>query len=540
MSTDLPDGISRRSFVDRIARTGAALSVVPLGGPLIIPRRLLGGPGYMAPSRTLNVACIGIGGMGMNNMLEVLKAGDNVVAVCDADFPFVERGLAGRLRARATVPAGQEADEAARLADGARLRDAYAKAAKYADFREMLDKQKDIEAVLIATPDHLHAVMAHRAMKAGKHVYVQKPLTYSVYESRLLARTARETGVVTQMGNQGHSLEGTRRINEIIAAGIIGPVREVHVWTDRPQRYWAQGIPRPGSGAPASVPTPVSPTGTATSTTPAAPVTSPVHPRWSIRTVDNAILRAMADNPQSPPPGFDWNLFLGPAKDRPYHPSYHPFSWRGWVDFGVSAIGDMGAHLMDQPYWALGLRYPTSIIATSTPWGSPANNPASYPLAMTARYEFAARGRGQPAVTMYWYDGGLMPMLSNDIPLPTGDGGGGIFIGEKGFLTYETYGNNPTVYPTALAVKAARVPKTMPRVTTTHEANWTAACKGEAQASAPFEYAARLTEVMLLGVAALRTGQGKRLLYDGDAMRVTNLPDANQYLTREYRAGWEL
>jgi hypothetical protein len=335
------------------------------------------------------------------------------------------------------------------------------------------------------------------------------------------------------MGNQGHSREGTRRINELIASGIIGPVKEVHVWTDRPQRYWAQGIPGP---------TQIQPPATQQQPAPGPPPSGqpelpPAPPSWNIRTVERAILKEMASNPMTPPEGLHWDLFLGPAKEVAYHPAYHPFSWRGWVPFGVSAIGDMGAHLIDQPYWALGLAYPTSIIATSTPWGGPAANPASYPLAMTVQYEFPARG-AQPPVKMLWYDGGLVPLLPGDVQLPRGDGGGGVFIGEKGYLTYETYGDNPKVFPEALAAAAERIPKSFPRVETGHEVNWAKACKGETQASCPFEYAARLTEVMLLGIVALRAGQGRKILYDGQTMSVTNVPEVNQYLTREYRAGW--
>jgi predicted dehydrogenase len=511
--------ISRRTFVLDGAGAAAAFAMAPL----IVPRHVLGGVGHRPPSRTLNIACVGIGGMGMNNMMTLANAGENIVAVCDVDYPYVERQLAGQLR----PPQGQTGSSAESL----KLQDAYMKAKKYDDFRVMLDQQKDIDAVVVATPDHLHAVIAHAAMKAGKHVYVQKPLTFSVYEARLLARTARETGVVTQMGNQGHSLDGTRRINELIAAGVIGPVREVHVWTDRPQRYWAQGIPRPAAPSAA-------PAGTPAATTAAAPSTPAVPPRWSMRTVDNAILRAMAENPHTPPAGLHWDLFLGPAGEVPYHPVYHPFSWRGWPDFGVSAIGDMGAHLIDQPFWALGLDYPTSIVSSSTPWGGTAANPGAYPLAMTTRYEFAARGT-QPPVTLTWYDGGLMPTLLGDIPLPKGDGGGGIFVGERGYLTYQTYGENPLVYPEAMATLAASVPVTFPRVTVPHEVNWAQACKGEAQASSPFEYAARLTETMLLGIVALRAGQGRRIEYDGARMAVTNAPEANAFLTREYRSGWK-
>jgi predicted dehydrogenase len=510
--------ISRRTFVLDTAGAAAAFALAPM----IVPRHVLGGVGYRPPSRTLNIAIVGLGGMGMSNMLPLVLAGENIVAVCDVDYGYVERSLNGRLR----PGQGQSSSSPESL----KLQAAFIKAAKYDDFRVMLERQKDIDAVLIATPDHLHAVIAHAAMKAGKHVYVQKPLTYSVWEARLLARTARETGVVTQMGNQGHSMEGTRRIREIIGAGVLGPVREVHVWTDRPQRYWAQGIPRPtpsGSATLAGAP--------AVNAGPAAP---PQPPRWNMRTVDAAILKAMAENPQTPPPGLKWDLFLGPAAEVPYHPVYHPFSWRGWPEFGVSAIGDMGAHLIDQPYWALDLGYPTSVVASSTPWGGTPSNPGAYPLAMTARYEFPARG-ALPPVSMVWYDGGLLPALSGDIVLPRGDGGGGVFIGERGYLTYETYGNNPLVYPEAVAARAAAVPKTLPRVEVPHEVNWAQACKGETQASSPFDYAARLTETMLLGVAALRAGPSRKIAYDGERMEITNIPDASRLLTREYRAGWQ-
>jgi len=506
--TDDRTPISRRSFVRDTATAAAAFAV----GPMIVPRHVLGGAGYVAPSRKLNVAMVGFGGMGLSNMNALVAAGENIVAVCDIDYAYVERSIAGRLRPRngqTTAPP-----------EGVALQAAYMKAKKYDDFRDMLDKQKDIDAVVVATPDHLHAIIAYTAMKAGKHVYVQKPLTFSVQEARILAKAARDTKVVTQMGNQGHSMEGTRRINELIAAGVIGPVHEVHVWTDRPQRFWAQGIPRPG--------TPIPP----------PQVDAGVPPHWNMRTVDNAVLRAMADDPQTVPPGVHWDLFLGPTtRDIKYHPAYHPFSWRGFVDFGVSAIGDMGAHLIDQPFWALGLTYPTGIIASSTPWGGGEKDPGTYPLAMTAAYEFAARGSAPP-VRLTWYDGGLLPVLTADVPLPR-EGGGGVFVGEKGFITYETYGNNPTVYPESLRAAADAVPKTFPRVTTSHEANWANACKGEGTASSPFEYAAKLTETMLLGIVALRAGQSKKIYYDGAKMQVTNLPEVNRWLTREYRAGWQ-
>lgn len=533
--------LTRRDFVGTSARMAAAAVLAPM----IVPRHVLG-RGYQAPSDTLGIAVVGVGGMGMTNIGALTS--ENIVAICDVDFPYVERALAGRLRPRppAEPPPALGPEEArrwraTRAAEDEKARDlairlaaVYGRAARYADYREMLERRSDVDAVVIATPDHMHAHIARHAMLSGRHVYVQKPLAYSVQETRVLARTARETRRVTQMGNQGHSLDGTRRITELIAAGIIGPVRAVHVWTDRPQRYWAQGIPRPGQDATA----PGAPVRTA------PPVTDPsVPPRWSMRTVEQAVLRAMAENPQSPPPGLDWELFLGAAPAIPYHPAYHPFSWRGWVHFGVSAIGDMGAHLIDQPYWALGLSLPTSISASSTPWGGPASNPASYPLATTVEYEFPARGT-QPPVKLFWYDGGLMPprppFLPDDVVLPRGDGGGGVFVGDAGIITYSTYGNDPQVYPLSLRSAADAVPVTVPRIAVSHEMNWVEACKGRAEASSPLEYAAGLTEVMLLGIVALRAGQGRRILYDGERMTVTNVPEADAWLTREYRAGWSL
>jgi predicted dehydrogenase len=558
--------ISRREFVADAGKFGL--------GAMIVPRHILGGVGYRAPSATLNVACVGIGGMGMNNMKALF--GENIVAICDVDFGYVERKVASEVRPRTgaiTPRQGQtqaEANEEAARQDAekTRLKEVYAKATKYTDWRVMLEKQKDIDAIVVATPDHCHAVIANSAMKLGKHVYVQKPMAYSVHEARTMARTAREMRVVTQMGNQGHSQEGTRRIRELIQSGIIGPVREVHIYTDRPQRYWAQGLPRPGQGnAPANTAGRGGAAGAAgaasaaTGTTgaaanagrggqpaaPAQPAPDPNVPQqWNTATVDRAILEAMSKVQQTPPPGMDWNLFLGPAREIPYHPVYHPFSWRGWVEFGVGALGDMGAHLVDQPYYALGLTQPVAITASSTPWGGPRNDPASYPVATTVEYEFAAHG-SQPAVKMFWYDGNLLPprppFLPDDMTLPRGDGGGGVFIGDKGILTYETYGRNPKLFPESLNAEAERVPRTIERIEgERHEVNFARACKGEVTASSPFDYAAGLTETMLLGVAALRAAgpNGKRILYDAANMSFTNATDGNRFLTREYRAGWSL
>ena len=527
-----PTSVSRRDFVAGSASLALGALVAP---PMIVPRHVLG-RGYQAPSDTLNIAYVGAGGMGMSNWSQLVT--ERTAAVCDVDFGVVDRALGNRLRTSQgpfTAPANltgaeaqawitrRAADAANALQSAQKMEAAYKSAAKFADYREMLDKQKDIDAVLVSTPDHMHAMIALRAMQAGKHVYVQKPLTWSVMEARALGKAARDTKVVTQMGNQGHSGDGTRRIKELIDAGVIGDVAEVHVWTDRPQRYWAQGIPRPGAVLPA-----------------AAPATD-VPAQWNMRTVDRAVQTAMAGAQVPPPATLNWDLFLGAIPAVPYHPAYHPFSWRGWLDFGVSAIGDMGAHLIDQPFWALELGMPISISASSTPWGGGNATPASYPLSTSVQYEFAARGR-RPAVRMMWYDGGLLPPRPAFLPdeIKLNPDGGGIFVGTKGVIIYDTYGNNPRLFPTSLNEGAERVAKTVPRITTTHEMNWVEACKGKGTASAPFSYAAPLTEVMLLGLVALRAGQGRKLLYDGDAMRVTNAPDANAFLTREYRSGWGL
>ena len=513
MSTDY----TRRDFVGDSAKLAA--------GFMIVPRHVLGGKGHVAPSAKLNIACVGIGGQGMHNMMALLD--ENIVAICDVDFAYVERSLAGQLN----PPRGQTAPTERAL----KLKAAYDKATRYADYREMLAKHKDIDAVVIATPDHMHAAIASACMNAGKHVYVQKPLTYSVYEARLLSKLATEKKVVTQMGNQGHSEEGTRRIREIVASGILGPIKEVHVWTDRPVRYWAQGIPRPQNA------TQLAAAYQQTLTT--APRNPAMPPQWNKGTVDNAVRKVMAESTHVPPAGFNWDLFLGTAQEIPYHPVYHPFSWRGWVDFGVGAIGDMGAHLIDQPFWALDLKYPTSVSASSTQWGGNKDDLASYPMATFVQYEFAARGKAPP-VKLFWYDGGLMPprpaALPDNVTLLTGsgDGGGGVFIGEKGFLQYDTYGQNPRVYPESVAKLVPGIPKTETRITTSHEVNWANAAKGEGKASSPFEYAAMLTETMLLGIVALKAGQGERLQYDGANMKITNKPDADKFLTREYRSGW--
>jgi len=513
--------VTRRRFVSDAGKIGL--------GVMIVPRHVLGGVGFQAPSDTINFAVVGLGGMGKENA-EPLAQTENFVAWADVDFAFTEKKVREKLKD------GDKKDRP----EGVTLNAKFDKAARYTDFREMLAKQKDIDGIVVATPDHTHAIIAKMAMQAGKHVYVQKPLTYSVHEARVLKNLATSNPrLVTQMGNQGHSTDTARFINEWVQAGVIGPIRDVHVWTNRPVTYWPQGVPRPVGGA-----------------MPEAP-NSPFGNPWSFRYVNMVLAAAMASSP--PPPDFRWDLYLGPVPENlPYHPVYHPFNWRGWLPFGVGALGDMGAHLIDHPYWALGLKYPTSIEATSTQWGvmpippdpkaAPGSReargylqPVSYPVATTVHYEFPARG-SQPPVKLSWYDGGLLPQRPDLLPddVPINSNGGTIFIGEKGILMHDTYGANPRLFPVALTEEAALVPKTIPRITVSHEMNWANAIKGQGKAVSPFEYASDLTETMLLGLVALRTGQGRKILYNGEKMEITNIPEANQYLTREYRPGWEV
>jgi predicted dehydrogenase len=366
---------------------------------------------------------------------------------------------------------------------------------------------------------------------------VQKPLTHSVHEARTLRALARTAGVVTQMGNQGHSTDDARLINEWVQAGLIGAVREVHVWTDRPIGYWAQGVPRPARRVP-----PVANTAPPAVYAPGSPKLQAAAPQWDQNSINTLVAEGLWAANYSPPASLDWDLYTAPCPhDVAYHPIYHPFTWRGWTDFGVGALGDMGAHLIDHPYWALGLTAPVSIEATSTPWGGGARNPASYPLASTVHYEFAARGN-QPPVRLSWFDGGLFPprpaMLPDDVTLLAE--GGVFFIGDKGVLMHGTYGAKPQLFPRDLMAKTAEVPKSIPRVGMSHEMNWVQACMGQGKATSPFEYAAALTETMLLGVAALRAGQGKKLMYDADHMAFTNAPEADQFLKPGYRSGWEV
>lgn len=499
--------VPRRDFMKSAAMAAA--------GVTIVPRHVLGGTGYTPPSDLLNIAGVGVGGMGRNNMINL--SSQNIVALCDVDwgyaakgFDSISAGLEGatkRLDMAKTPEARKRGEE--QIARSKAMAEKFPKVKRYTDYRQMLDQQKDIDAVMIATPDHLHATIAAAAMKAGKHVYVQKPLTWSVAEARELSALAKANPkLATQMGNQGHSTDDARLINEYIQSGAIGDVAQVHVWTNRPLVYWPQGIPRP-ENKPAPDPT-----------------------KWGMNQVMDRLAIAMAGNYPAPQ-GLEWDLFLGPGPVIDYHPVYHPFNWRGWVDWGCGAIGDMGAHLIDHPFWALELGFPTSVETVSTPF-----NKASYPMATVSHYEFAARG-SKPAVKLTWYDGALLPAKPDELgDEPVDKGGGVLYIGSKGKLIHETYGANPRLLPKSLQESTPKPAETFPRIKTSHEMNWVEAAKGITKASSPFEYAARLTETMLLGVVALRAGA--KITYDGDNMRITNIADANQYLKRDFRQGWSL
>lgn len=449
--------ITRRAFLSASATTAAGL--------MILPRHVLGGPGSKPPSDTLNIGCVGVGGKGTSDIWSV--SSENVVALCDVD----DTQMAKFLKHERNDPKHQPM---------------YDKAAKHRDYRVMLEKEKGLDAITVTTPDHTHAVIAMAAIHLGKHVFVQKPLTHTVKEARLLAKAAKEAGVVTQMGNQGHAGEGARLINEWIWDGAIGDVREVDVWTNRP--IWPQGIE-----APKEIP--------------------------------------------SVPSTLDWNLWLGPAPFRPYHPAYCPFVWRGWWDFGTGALGDMGAHLIDQPFWALKLGHPTSVQASST-----AFTKDSYPLAEIVRYTFPARGK-MPPVTLTWYDGGLMPPRPPEMEpgrMMGDESGGVLFKGDKGLLMCSTYGKNPRLVPETRMKEYKRPPKTIPRSPGIHE-EWIEAIKAGKRSTTDFSYSATLTEMMLLGnIAVLMKDRNVPLEWDGEKMEFTNLPEANQYLHKEYRPGWSL
>lgn len=458
--------ISRRKFIAGTSMAAAAFTIVP--------RNVLGGKGFVAPSDKLNIAGIGAWGKGQSDINAVST--ENIVALCDVDRAMTDRFLE---RAKNDGKAQK-----------------YEKVKIYQDFRKMFDEiGKEIDAVTVSTPDHNHAVIAMRAIKEGKHVYVQKPLTRTVTEARKLMEAANKYGVMSQMGNQGHAGKGQAVINEMIWDGAIGDVHEVYCWTNRP--IWPQGenVKRP-------------------------------------------------EKKEDIPDTLDWDIWLGPAPERPYSSAYHPFAWRGFWDFGTGALGDMGAHIIDCAYWPLKLKYPSIIEATSTPY-----NDESYPRASIIRYEFPAR-EGMPPVKMTWSDGGLVPPRPEMIEdgRRMGDGGGGVlFMGEKGTLMCSTYGGSPRLVPEekmkaySKDLKERGGPKIkMPSSPGIYE-EWIEACKTGKKSSTNFDYSAPLTETMLLGnVAILTENKNRKLHFNAEKLEFTNCPEANEFLHREYRSGWTL
>ncbi len=445
--------VTRRGFM------GAAAGVAAF---TVVPRSVLGGAGQTPPSEELNIAGIGVAGRGADDLHELES--QNIVALCDVDW----RHAAGTFKR-------------------------YPNAKRYKDFREMLDKEdKNIDAVVVATADHCHAPASLAAIRRGKHVYCEKPLTHTVYEARLMAEEARKYKVATQMGNQGQAEEGVRLLCETIWDGAIGQVREVHIWTDRPINgtnavYWPQGVSRPTGEDPI-------------------------------------------------PESLDWNLWIGPAPMRPYkNRVYNPFVWRGWWDFGTGALGDIGCHAIDPVFRALKLGYPTSIESCCT-----LVNNETYPVASRVTYEFPARGDLAP-VTLHWYDGGMRPPR----PAEMEDGrrlgtNGSLYIGDKGKIL------DGRLLPESRQKEYGRPPKKLER-SPGHHQEWINACKGGKPAGSNFpDHAGLLAQVVLLGNVSLRPPLkepkvfGTKLLFDAKEFKFTNMPEANQYLTKEYRQGWEL
>ncbi len=438
--------ISRRGFIVSSTATAAGLTILPSG--------VVSGLGHSAPSDKLNIAGIGVGGKGQVNLRNMKS--ENIVALCDIDSTYAAKTFSQ-----------------------------YPSAKQFVDFRIMLEAMnKDIDAVLIATPDHTHAVCALAAMQLGKHVYVQKPLTHTVYESRVLLEASRKYKVVTQMGNEGHSSNNVADVCELIWSGAIGEISEVEAWTDRP--IWPQGLTRPTQGM------------------------------WL-------------------PDSINWDLFIGPAAMRPYHAAYHPWNWRGWWDFGTGALGDMACHVLDVVNAALKLGHPTSVEASSS-----AYNSESAPNSSLIRYEFPEREKigkiKMPAVKITWYDGGLLPSRPKSLPdgKELGQGKNGvIFHGTKGKLVCGNYGGDYKLLPQENFAKLVKPPQILRRVATSHEMDWVRACKESPESRvlpvSNFEYACPLNEMVVMGNLAVRMqGLQKTLKWDGPNMTFTNLSDEDK------------
>jgi predicted dehydrogenase len=457
---------SRREFLQAGAAAATAFTIVP--------RHVLGGRGFVAPSDKVNVALIGAGGQGRTNARALLRLSDaQIIAVADPAESFslerfYYRGEGGRGPARGEI----EKHYAAKTPNF--------RCAAYDDFRVMLDKEKAIDAVLCATPDHLHAYVSAFAMRAGKNVYCEKPLTHNLWEARRVAAVAQESGVATQMGNQGHSSDGIRETCEWLGAGAIGPVREVHAWV----------------GA----------------------------TRWN---------PALTGRPKEEPPlpaGLNWDLWLGPREPRPFHPAYFPVAWRDFWAFGSSNLGDFGCHDLDAACWALDLREPLSVEARAA---GPKDADIG-PHGCVVYYHFGPRG-DRPPVKVVWYDGGLGPDRPEQLPeserLPSR---GVLFVGDKGSLLCGGAGGRPRLLGKADAAKPA---PTLPR-SPGHHREWLDACKGGKPAGSNFAYGARLTEIVLLGVLALRSG--RRIEWDAANLKAKGVPGAEAIIKESYRKGWEI
>jgi predicted dehydrogenase len=420
----------------------------------VIPRRVLGRPGQPSANNKLNIAGVGVGGMGSGDIRRVPS--ENIVAICDPDASHAARS--------------------ARQFPNAKI---------YDDFRKMLDTQKDIDAVMVATPDHNHAMVTMTALRMGKHVFCQKPLTHSVHEAIAVAEAAKKAEVATQMGNQGQASEAARLTCELIWAGAIGKVREIHSWSNRRPDISPRGIPRPQDTPPV-----------------------PAH--------------------------LNWDLWLGPAPERPYHPSYHPFRWRGWWDFGTGVLGDIGCHNLSAAFKALKLGWPTSVEACSTHWNAPpAIRDETAPLASIVTYRFAAEGdRGE--ILLRWYDGGMMPPLPVEVEpgrnIFTGDGT--LIVGDQGVML------DHRLLPDAKMQEFGKPPQVLPR-SPGHYQEWIDACKGGKPAGSNFvDHAGLLAAVVLMGNIAIRTQE--KLYWDPDALKFKNSDAANALLNPPYRTGWTL
>ncbi len=479
--------VSRRSFV----QTGA----IAIGGIAIVPRHVLGGPGYTAPSDTLSLACIGVGSQGLRVMMDLLQQDAvRITAVCDVNkgsSDYVEWGN-GELQGKVRTLLGDESWRAdapgawAGLGPAKEIVDRYyanagedRSCAAYEDFRDLLTGE-DVDGVVVCTPDHLHAPIAIAAMHEGKHVFCQKPMAHTVLESQRMAAAARETGVATQVATGNSASEDTRILTEWVAADAIGSVREVHNWSSRP--FWPQGIASPSEAQPV-------------------------------------------------PEHLNWDLWLGPAASRPYHADYQPFIWRGWYDFGTSAIGDMGSYSFDTMFRVLGLDAPSKIEATSTEL-----HEGSYPLASAIHFKFPER-HGRPAVAVHWYDAGIKPPAPDELDGAGLAEEGMLLVGDQGKILCGFNGSNPRIIPESAMNEFKPPPKTLPR-SIGHYEEWIEACKGGAPAGARFEFAGPVTDAILLGNVAVRSGQ--TIHWDAGTGGISSPTDSNDLLHTHYREGWTL